>query len=109
MAYRSKSISLNHRTAQSNHISFADWQAKQKSDSRTPSQRGISVGSTVMWRYMKNNIIITDRAVVTAIDGETLTLAIRDLKERTGTAHLHEIVSSGDDRLATAQHELDKR
>ncbi len=55
-----------------------------------------------MWRYMRNNIIVTDHAIVTAISGNTLTLKIKDVRERFESADIHEIVSNSDDRSAAA-------
>ncbi len=102
MPYKPRSIVLNNRTAPRIHRTFSDWQNTQKEDLRTPAQRGISVGSPVMWRYMRNNIIVTDHAIVTAISGNTLTLKIKDVKERFESADIHEIVSNSDDRSAAA-------
>ena len=109
MAYKPKSIVLNYRTVQRVFSTFAEWQAKQQLDLRTPAQRGIGIGSSVMWRYMRNNIITTDRGIVLAISGDTLTLQIKDSQERTGSADVHEIVSNTEDRLALSLHEIDKR
>ena len=109
MSYKPKSIVLNYRTIQRVYSTFAEWQAKQQLDLRTPEQRGISVGSPVMWRFMHNNVIITDRAIVLAISGDTLTLRIRDVQDRTGSADVHEIVNSIEDRFALSLHEIDKR
>ena len=109
MAYKPKSIVLNRHTFERTYATFADWQAKQKLDLRSPAQRGIGVGSSVMWRYMHNKVIVTDRATVLAISGDTLTLQIKDARERTGSADVHEIVSNTEDRLALSLHEIDKR
>lgn len=109
MAYKPKSIVLNYRTVQRVFSTFADWQAKQQLDERTPAQRGIGIGSSVMWRYMRNNVITTDRGIVLAISGDTLTLQIKDVQDRTGSADIHEIVSNTEDRLALSLHEIDKR
>ena len=73
---------------------FEDWQAEQKADLRTPEQRGIHIGSAVMWRYRANQVITTERAIVTAIDNLTLTLRVKDVETRTSTAHVNEIVDS---------------
>ena len=50
-----------------------------------------------------------ERGIVLAISGDTLTLQIKDVQERTGSADVHEIVSNTEDRLALSLHELDKR
>lgn len=73
---------------------FEDWQAEQKADLRTPEQRGIHVGSAVMWRYRANQVITTERAIVMAIDDLTLTLQVKGVETRTCSAHVSEIVDS---------------
>src|SRR6266542_3000817 len=79
---------------------FDDWQADQQSDSRTPAQRGIEVGAPVMWRYRNGRVIITERATVTAISGNTLTLRVKGVEERTCDVPLNEIVSNDEDRAS---------
>lgn len=108
MAYKRRSIVLNSRGVDRIYTSFADWQAKQKLDERTPAERGISIGSSVMWRYMRNNVIFTDRATVLTITGNTLTLQIKDVNSRTDSAEVHEIVSNNEERLALSSHERDR-
>lgn len=99
MAYmRSKSIALGNSQQQRIYKTFEDWEAEQRNDNRTPVERGIHVGSSVMWRYKQNRIIITDRAIVTAISGNTLTLQVKDVRERTCKAHIQEIVTNETDR-----------
>jgi hypothetical protein len=109
MTYKPKSIVLNYRTIQRVYSTFSEWQAKQQLDLRSPEQRGICVGSSVMWRYLRNNVIITDRATVLNIAGNRLTLQIRDVQDRVAEADVHEIVNNTEDRLALSLHEIDKR
>ena len=71
---------------------FEDWQADQQADARTPEERGIHIGSPVMWRHRANRIITTERAVVLAIEANTLTLQVKDVESRTCTADISEIV-----------------
>ena len=73
---------------------FEDRQAEQRADVRTPEQRGIRVGPCVMWRYRANQVIITERAIVKAIDDQTLTLQVKDVQARTCSATVSEIVDS---------------
>lgn len=94
---RSKSIALN--AAQPRvYRTFEDWQAEQLRDKRTPEERGIHVGSSVMWRHKDNGIIVTDRATVTAISGNTITLRVKDVQERTCQVDLTEIVVGDDEK-----------
>ncbi len=109
MINKRKSIVLNYRTVQRVYSTFSDWQAQQQLDLRSPAQRGIGIGSPVMWRYVHNNVIVTDRATVLAISGDTLTLQIRDVQERIGNADVHEIVNNTEDRLALSLYEIDRR
>ena len=109
MTYKPKSIVLNRRNFDRVYSTFADWQAKQLLDMRTPAQRGIGVGSQVMWRTLHNSIIVTDRATVLAVDGNTLTSQVKGVQERTSSANVREIVSNTEDRLALSLHEIDKR
>lgn len=108
MAYKPKSIVLNRRNMQRVYTTFAEWQAKQELDVRTPAQRGIGVGSMVMWRTSNNGVITTDRAIVLEIVDNKLTLQVKGVPERVGTADLREIVSNSEDRLALGSHEIDK-
>jgi hypothetical protein len=72
---------------------FEDWQAEQALDMRTPEQRGISVGSPVMWRRRNGRVIVTERATVIAISDNTLTLLVKDVQERTCDVNVREIAS----------------
>ncbi|MCX6019135.1 MAG: hypothetical protein NTZ50_11675 [Chloroflexi bacterium] len=98
-----KSIVLN--SAASNRVfrTFADWQAEQAADSRSPGERGIMVGSSVLWRYQADHIIVTERAVVQSIEGEMLTLLVKDSHTRTCQVHVREIVNTSDERAVQAQ------
>lgn len=99
---RSRSIALN--SAQPRiYRTFEDWQAEQLRDKRTPEERGIRVGSSVMWRHKENGIIVTDRATVTAIAGNTITLQVKDVRERTCQADINEIVSNDDDKTGAGR------
>lgn len=73
---------------------FEEWQTAQAADVRTPEQRGIGVGSSVMWRRRNGNVIVTERAIVVAIAESTLTLLVKDVEARTCQAHVREIVST---------------
>ena len=108
MAYKPKSIVLNRRNFERVYTTFADWQAKQLLDLRTPAQRGIAVGSMVMWRTSTKGVITTDRAIVLDIAGDLLTLQVKGVQEYVGKADVHEIVSNSEDRLALSSHEIDK-
>ena len=98
-----KSIVLN--SAASNRVfrTFADWQAEQAADARSPVERGISVGSSVLWRYQSDRIIVTERAVVQEIEGDMLTLLVKDASSRTCKVHVREIVNTSDERAVQAQ------
>lgn len=105
-----KSIVLNSAAANRVFRTFSDWQAEQDADKRSPEERGIAIGSSVMWRYQRNNIIVTERAVVQAIDGDMLTLLVKDASERTCSVHVREIVNTSDERAVQAQqHEQPAR
>jgi hypothetical protein len=106
---RCKSIVLNNSANPRIYRTFQDWQAEQLLDVRTPEQRGISVGSPVMWRYMHNRVIVTDRATVVAIAGDTLTLLVKDVRDRTCNAHIREIVNSKDDRPSLSRYEMNRQ
>jgi hypothetical protein len=95
---RPKSIALSGGSPQRVYRTFEDWEAEQRSDSRSPAERGIHVGSSVMWRHKHNRLIVTDRAMVLAISGDTLTLQVKDVRERTCNAHIREIVTNETDR-----------
>jgi hypothetical protein len=73
---------------------YEDWQADQQADVRTPEERGIRIGSTVMWRHRVDRIITTERATVLAIETNTLTLQVKDVQPRTCTADVSEIVDN---------------
>ncbi|BCX05688.1 MAG: hypothetical protein KatS3mg053_3626 [Candidatus Roseilinea sp.] len=99
---RSKSIALN--SAQPRvYRTFEDWQAEQLRDKRTPEERGIHIGSSVMWRHRDNGIIVTDRATVIAISGNTITLRVKDVQERTCQADVAEIVVNDDDKAGSTR------
>jgi hypothetical protein len=91
---RNQSIALKGSPHVQVYRSFEDWQAEQQADLRTPAQRGIQVGSAVMWRYRANKVIVTERAIVVAIEDQTLVLQVKDVEARTCSAHVNEIVSS---------------
>lgn len=94
---RPKSIVLRGNPQPRPQQTYESWQAEQMKDQRSPEERGIKVGSSVMWRHRENRIIITERAIVTDISGNTLTLLVKDVQARTCTADIHEIVSSADE------------
>jgi hypothetical protein len=73
---------------------FEDWQAEQSLDARTAEERGIHVGSSVMWRHRNGSVIITDRATVVAVSHDELTLLVKDVQAHTCHAHVHEIVDN---------------
>jgi hypothetical protein len=73
---------------------FEDWQADQQADDRTPEERGLHIGSPVMWRHRSGRVITTERAVILAIEANTLTLQVKDVESRTCTADISEIVTS---------------
>ena len=80
---------------------YEDWQAEQQADIRTPEERGIRIGSPVMWRHRTDRIITTERAIVLAIEDHTLTLQVKDVETRTCTVDIAEIVSSQFDRSSS--------
>lgn len=94
---RPKSIALGTGPQPRVYRTFEDWESEQRRDSRTPEERGIRVGSSVMWRHKHNNVIVTDRALVLEIDGDMIKLQVKDIKERTCKVHVREIVTSDDD------------
>lgn len=109
MAYsRRKSIVLNSAASQRVYRTFEDWQAEQALDLRTPNERGILIGSPVMWRHMHKKVIVTDRAIVLAIEEDTLTIRVKDVKERTCVIHVREVVNRTDDRLSLSMQEMNR-
>lgn len=91
---RNQSIVLKGSPTAQIYRTFEDWQTEQQADLRTPAQRGIQVGSTVMWRYRAEGVIVTERAIVTAIVEQMLTLLVKDVEARTCSANINEIVTS---------------
>jgi hypothetical protein len=88
-----KSIALSNN-AQRVYRTYEDWESEQKRDTRTPEERGIKIGSSVMWRHRTGNgIIVTDRAQVVAIKEDHVTLLVKDVQERTVEVHVNEIVT----------------
>ncbi len=81
------------------YATFKDWQDKQARDTRTPEERGIKVGSAVLWRHKRNKIIVTDRATVQEMRGNKLILQVKDVDAKIVTVHVREIVSSEDNHL----------
>lgn len=109
MAYsRRKSIVLNSATSQRVYRTFEDWQADQLLDQRTPTERGIQVGSPVMWRHMHKKVIVTDHAIVLEIVEDRLTIRVKDVKERTCTIHVREVVNRTDVRLSLSMQEMNR-
>ena len=100
---RPKSIALKRGYQPRVYKTFEDWQSDQKRDSRTPEQRGIKVGGSILWRHRANKIILTERATVLSIKDNTLTISIKDVKTRTVTVDIHEIVNSSDDRMSVTE------
>ncbi|MCL5998092.1 MAG: hypothetical protein M1546_18875 [Chloroflexi bacterium] len=82
---------------------FEEWQDEQQRDTRTPEERGIRIGSPVMWRYRNGRVIVTERATVMAISDNTLTLLVKDVPERTCHADVREIVSSRAEHLSAGE------
>jgi hypothetical protein len=91
---RPRSIALKGSPQLRVYRTFEDWEADQKSDPRTPEQRGIMVGAAVMWRHRSNKVIVTERAVVIAVDANRLTLQVKDVEARTCSADVSEIVTN---------------
>ncbi|MCL4505805.1 MAG: hypothetical protein M1434_09890 [Chloroflexi bacterium] len=91
---RPRSIALKGSPQLRVYRSFEDWEAEQRLDLRTPEQRGIGVGSPVMWRHRNGRIIITERAIVTAVHNNELTLQVKDVETRICSADVGEIVSN---------------
>lgn len=93
-----KSIALSNN-AQRVYRTYEDWESEQKRDTRSPEERGIKIGSSVMWRHRNDNgLIITDRAQVTAINEEMITLQVKDVRERSVEVHVNEIVTTDESR-----------
>jgi hypothetical protein len=97
MSYTSRrSIALGKRAPERTYRTFEEWQAEQLLDLRSPTERGIMIGTPVMWRHKDANVIVTDRAIVTAMSGDMLTLLVKDVRERTCDAHIREIVNNSE-------------
>ena len=109
MAYaRRKSIVLGGAASQRIYRTFEDWQTEQSLDLRSPAERGIQVGSPVMWRHRHKNVIVTDRAIVMGIEGDQLTIRVKDIEEHTCDIHVREVVNRTDDRLSLSLHEMNR-
>lgn len=91
---RPRSIALKGSPQLRAYRSFEDWETEQRADLRTPEQRGISVGTPVMWRHRNDRVIITERAIVMAVDNNELTLQVKDVETRICSANVCEIVSN---------------
>jgi hypothetical protein len=100
---RPKSIVLKSGQQPRVYRTYEDWQAEQKRDTRTPSERGIRVGSAVLWRHKQNGIILSDRVTVLAIHNNTLTVTVKDVKERTCDIDISEVVANDDDRMSVRE------
>ncbi|NJM39345.1 MAG: hypothetical protein HC853_00530 [Anaerolineae bacterium] len=92
--YKPKSIVLNHSSQTRVFKTHADWEREQAEDKRTPEQRGIRIGSVVMWRHRSGHIILTDRAAVTAINGNDLTITVKGALAVEHTVPIQEIVDN---------------
>ncbi len=103
--YKPKSIVLKNGPGRV-YRTYEDWLVAQEQDKRTPEQRGIKVGGLVMWRHRNNSIITTDRAMVLAITGSTVTIQVNDMVVRTCDVDVREIVSSDDSRSRDADRRL---
>jgi hypothetical protein len=84
------------------HQTFEEWQTEQQRDARTPEQRGIKIGTSVLWRHRANLVIVTDRATVVAIQDNTLTLQVKDVETRICVADVHEIVDNQTGRVSAS-------
>ena len=91
---RPRSIALKGSPQLRVYRSFEDWESDQRADLRTPEQRGIGVGTPVMWRHRNDRVIITERAIVMAVDNDVLTLQVKDVETRICSANVNEIVSN---------------
>ena len=89
-----KSIALRGTPSTREYHTFEDWQTEQSLDARSAEERGIHVGSPVMWRHRHGRVITTDRATVIAVKDDQLTLLVKDVKTRTCHANIHEIVDN---------------
>ena len=97
---RPKSIVLKNGAQPRVYQTFEDWQAIQSRDMRTPKERGIDVGSSVMWRHRANGIISTDRATVLSVAENMLTIQVKDVETRVCDVNIQEIVSNNNDDRA---------
>ncbi len=99
---RRKSIVLRGSQPPQIYRTYRDWQETQKRDTRTAHERGIQVGSPVLWRHKDKHIIVTDRALVTEISpsGKTLTLQVKGVKDSSVSVHVREIVIGEDTHLS---------
>ncbi len=99
---RRKSIVLRGSQPPQIYRTYRDWQETQKQDTRTAHERGIQVGSPVLWRHKEKHIIVTDRALVTEISpsGKTLTLQVKGVKDSSVSVHVREIVIGEDTHLS---------
>ncbi|NJM40324.1 MAG: hypothetical protein HC853_05945 [Anaerolineae bacterium] len=102
---RPKSIVLKGGAQPRVYRTFEDWQAEQKLDTRTPNERGIRIGSAVMWRHKHNGLILSDRATVLAINHNTLTVTVKDVKQRTCDIDISEVVVNEEDRMSVREAE----
>jgi len=111
MAYsRQRSIALNNAASQRIYRTFADWQAEQLLDERTSTQRGLQVGSCVMWRHMHGKLIVTDRAtILEMLDGDRLLVRVKDVSEYTCDIHMREVVNRSDDHAPLTYQEMKRR
>ena len=82
---------------------YEDWLAEQKLDRRSPEERGIRVGSPIMWRHKHNDIIVTDRATVIAISDSTLTIQVKDVREHQREIDISEVAIEDDRQARNAQ------
>lgn len=99
---RRKSIVLRGSQPPQIYRTYRDWQETQKRDNRTAHERGIQIGSPVLWRHKTKHIIVTDRAIVTAISpsGKTLTLQVKGVQDTSVSVHVREIVIGEDTHLS---------
>ena len=99
---RRKSIVLRGSQPPQIYRTYRDWQETQKRDNRTAHERGIQIGSPVLWRHKNKHIIVTDRAIVTAISpsGKTLTLQVKGVQDTSVSVHVREIVIGEDTHLS---------
>jgi hypothetical protein len=100
---RPKSIVLKSNPQNRVYRTFEDWQAEQKLDTRTPQERGIRIGSAVMWRHRHNGLILSDRVTVMDIVDNTLTVTVKDVQERVCQIDISEVVANEDDRMSVRE------